>query len=100
NPIAPLKHGIIFALGADQMRQWKLLSCQIKLKRVGERNFEWIILAPGAALEQKFSLLGDNQKFGSLSRSARIFDDRIDHADIEMRQDDRQFLGGELFALP
>jgi hypothetical protein len=80
------------------MRQRKLLGGQIKLKCVAERDFIRVILPAGPAFEQELPLLADNQQLGRFARTAGKFGDRIDDSDVEMRQDDGEFLGRECFA--
>ena len=82
------------------MRQRKLLAGKIELQRVGKRDLERIVLSACPAFEQKFSLLADDEKLGRFARAAGKLDDRIDHPDVKMGEDDRQFLGGKLLSLP
>ena len=85
--VTPLEHRVVVPPGADQMGQRKLLARQEQLQRVAKRDFEWIILAAGPAFEQEFSLLACDQQLWRLSRSARKFDNRLDHPDVKMRKD-------------
>ncbi len=94
--VAPLEHGVVVLPRADQMRQGKLLAGQIELQGVGEGDFEGIVFAAGAALEEEFSLFADDEEFWSFAGAAGEFDDGVDDADVEMGEDDGEFFSGEL----
>ena len=66
---------------------------------MSKRDLERVILPSGAALEEELALLGCDQQLGGLARAARVFDDRLEHADVEVRHDDRQLIDGKAFAL-
>src|SRR4051812_551203 len=97
---APLEHRVVVALGPDQVRQRELLSRKMELDRMAEGDLERVILPAGAALQEELAVVGDDQELRRLAAAAREFGDRVDRADVEVRQDDGKLFGAELLALP
>ena len=87
-------------LRPDQVRQRELLAREVELDRVAEGDLERVVLPARAALQQELALLADDQQLGRLARAARELDDRVDHPDVEVRQDDGELFDGERLALP
>src|SRR5665213_201888 len=98
--VSPLEHRVVGFARADQMRQRELLARQIKLNGMAEGDFVRIILPACPPFEEELALLADDEEFWRLPRAARVIDDGVDDADVEVREDDREFLGEKRLALP
>ena len=60
-----------------------------------EGDLEGVVLAAGAALEQEFALVALEEEFWRFARAAGVFGDALDNSDIEVGEDDGEFLGVE-----
>ena len=97
--VVVLDHGVVVFAGADEVGEGELLGGEEVLEGVGEGDFEGVVFAFGAAFEEEVAALGGDEEFGGFAGAARVVLDGGDVADVEMAEDDGQFVGGEFFAV-
>jgi hypothetical protein len=94
-----LDHGVVVFAGADEVGEGEVFGGEEVLEGVGEGDFEGVVFALGAAFEEELAALAGDEEFGGLAGAARVVLDGGDVADVEMAEDDGQFVGGEFFAV-
>ena len=93
-----LQDCIVFAASGEQTRDGEGLLGQVHLDGMGEGDAVEVVLAAGAALQEKLALLGDDYHFGRTAVAAGQGLYPMNDADVVMAEDSYQLLGRKMCA--